>query len=148
MITTDIRCVTCEYNLRGLSETELCPECGSSIAVSLRAHYDPRCVSGKPYKKAALVGLCCVLVGVVSIVWPEAPTPFAKVWWLLALLSFAAGFLIEVGVVLMSVRFYAAAHKIDHRDMGVALIISIPFVPATIVLGPPLLRRLLDVLSW
>ena len=148
MITVDVRCVQCEYNLRGLSESGLCPECGSSIAVSLRAHYDPRCVSGKPYRKAALVGLCCVLVGVVVLVWPEAPTPFAKVYWLLAMLSFAVGILIEVGVVVMSARFYAAAHKIDHRDMVVALIISIPFVPIAIVLGPPLLMRLLDILSF
>ena len=124
MISFDVHCVECEYNLRGLSEAGLCPECGSSIAVSLREHDNPTGVSGRPYRKAALVGLGCVLIGLAirgSIMF--------------GLLSFTAGILIELGVVLMSVRYFLAARKTDHRAMVVALIISIPFVPIAIALG-------------
>ena len=55
------------------------------------------------------------------------------------LLSFTAGILIELGVVLTSVRYFLAARKTDHRAMVVALIISIPFVPIAIALGPAIL---------
>ena len=34
-IASDIRCLQCQYNLRGLTEDGLCPECGHPIATSL-----------------------------------------------------------------------------------------------------------------
>jgi len=143
MISFDVHCVKCEYNLRGLSETGLCPECGSSIAVSLREHDNPTGVSGRPYRRAALVGLCCVLIGLAIIVLPMSPPSTAgsieRGSIMFALLSFTAGILIELGVVLMSVRYFLAARKTDHRAMVVALIISIPFVPIAIALGPAIL---------
>jgi hypothetical protein len=35
MITYDVPCAQCKYNLRGLSEYGVCPECGFTIADSL-----------------------------------------------------------------------------------------------------------------
>jgi hypothetical protein len=35
-IESDITCIKCGYNLRGLSSNGLCPECGNGIAISLQ----------------------------------------------------------------------------------------------------------------
>ncbi len=53
-----------------------------------------------------------------------------------AMLSVVAGLLIEVSVVLTSIRFFFAARKADHRDMIAALLISIPLAVIAIYFGP------------
>ncbi|MGH7177418.1 MAG: hypothetical protein ACREJC_08565 [Tepidisphaeraceae bacterium] len=35
-IEQDLHCIICDYNLRGLSGSGNCPECGNEIAISLR----------------------------------------------------------------------------------------------------------------
>ncbi len=39
MIATDVPCIKCGYNLRGLDEGRVCPECGTAVGRSLRGDF-------------------------------------------------------------------------------------------------------------
>lgn len=120
-ITTDIPCQNCEYNLRGLDQTGLCPECGSPISVSVRSHFEPTASSGRPYVVATLVGLALFTKNSPML----AQTDVAALR-LISNVAFFVGFAIHVGVVVGSVKFFRADRKRDVGAMVLALIISAP----------------------
>jgi len=43
MIATDVPCIKCGYNLRGLDEGRVCPECGTAVGRSLRGDFLKYC---------------------------------------------------------------------------------------------------------
>ena len=56
LITTDTKCLKCEYDLRGLALDAACPECGTAVAVSVKSP------TGAAFAIASLV------LGIISIV--------------------------------------------------------------------------------
>ncbi|QQE10263.1 hypothetical protein JD969_12200 [Planctomycetota bacterium] len=48
-ITQDLVCINCNYNLRTLTPSQLCPECGHPISITLNSTY--LCFASTPYLK-------------------------------------------------------------------------------------------------
>jgi hypothetical protein len=61
-VDRDIPCVTCKYNLRGLEDAGICPECGAAVAQSLTPK--PRFRHAYPHAfKYGLIGGMCHIAG-------------------------------------------------------------------------------------
>ena len=124
-ITTDIPCQNCKYNLRGLNQTGLCPECGWPIWVSVRSHFEPA-ASGRPYLVATLVGLTLILLSQLQhTLLADANVPWLTVP---SIVAFLVGGSMLVVVVVGSVAFFIANRKRHKKAMMLALAISIPIV--------------------
>lgn len=120
-ITTDIPCQNCQYNLRGLDKSGLCPECGSPIDVSVRSHSGPAS-SGRPYAIASLVGFMLFLLSQLQFTL-QTSGPALRVTCLVAF--FIAG-AIQIGVVIGSAKFWRARRRQEEGAMVLALILSAP----------------------
>src|SRR5687767_5429673 len=63
IIASDIPCRRCGYNLRGLSEAGLCPECGTAVGLSIKGdllrYADPQ------WLRRVQVGLWLMFAGVI-----------------------------------------------------------------------------------
>lgn len=58
-------CVTCRYNLQGLSILSVCPECGTAVRATILAVVDPHAAELQPIpnRRAVAVGLLVWVVG-------------------------------------------------------------------------------------
>src|SRR5689334_6956123 len=73
ILTDDIPCHQCDYNLRGLDSEGKCPECGGSIAAAIEEHR--RGISPATLRRARLALLLMLGAIAMSLI---APT---KVFW-------------------------------------------------------------------
>lgn len=109
-LTGDLPCVSCRYNLRGLSIRAVCPECGLAVRATLLALVDPHADELKPVRRAGLTasglliwagaqGLAALLVWIsrlaeVATLAGEVPSILTRAasWvpWLVALAGLGA----------------------------------------------------------
>ena len=75
-LTGDLPCVSCRYNLRGLSVRATCPECGAPVGVTILARVDPMAAELKPIAtpRVAAVGL---------VIWPASAAAAAVTVWVM-----------------------------------------------------------------
>lgn len=73
-LTGDLPCAHCNYNLRGLSIREACPECGVAVRATILAVVDPRAGELKPVIAPKLTAAALVL-------WPAAAFGAAACVW-------------------------------------------------------------------
>jgi hypothetical protein len=75
LLTGDLPCVVCKYNLRSLSIRHVCPECGTPVRVTLLAVVDPYASVLQPicFPKAVAVGL---------VLWSAAALGAALMTWI------------------------------------------------------------------
>ena len=72
----DLRCARCRYNLRGLSVTGPCPECGTPVRVTLLVTVDPMAAELRPVRVPWLTAHGLIL-------WSGAAMLAALVlWWM------------------------------------------------------------------
>jgi len=60
-LTGDLPCVRCRYNLRGISISGRCPECGTPVRVTLLAVVDPQAEELRPITRPRLTSLGLLL---------------------------------------------------------------------------------------
>jgi len=134
-LTGDMRCLKCGYNLRGLSITQLCPECSLPVKATLLAVVDPLADELAPLRTPRFTGIGIVLwpLGAILacvVIWgfrlrelvPTVGVPLIPGWWInLGLLGFL---LSAVGAASM-VRPYRTATRgtATRNALGVALYI-------------------------
>jgi hypothetical protein len=79
LISADIPCSACGYNLRALEPHGLCPECGVSIAESIQADASRRSVAPEPFTdrrvvvesiEGAILAIAALVMGVGIIFMP------------------------------------------------------------------------------
>ncbi len=73
-LSGNLPCVSCAYNLRGLSVRGLCPECGLAIRATLLSVVDPKAMELQPIRCPGMVYAGLVLwvlcsLGAVSCTW-------------------------------------------------------------------------------
>jgi serine/threonine-protein kinase len=72
MITEDLRCVTCGYNLRALTLTQACPECGSPVARSTGGaaltYSDPAWLERIARGQTLIYAACALILGGIVVV--------------------------------------------------------------------------------
>jgi len=92
----DLRCVECTYNLRGLNDSGLCPECGALIRESVAA-FGSGVLCGRAARLAvwAPAGLSVVMVGILAVAW-FMPASLAKP-------IMVTGMAVQVAALLVSV---------------------------------------------
>ena len=66
-LSGDLPCLSCSYNLRGLSVRGLCPECGLAIRATLLAVVDPKAMELQPIRWPRLVYFGLVVWAVSSL---------------------------------------------------------------------------------
>lgn len=66
LATTDVPCLRCGYNLRGLQPEGACPECGTPIVRALRGNL--LIYSAPEYVAKLHRGLLCILLAIVTLV--------------------------------------------------------------------------------
>lgn len=94
-LTGDMLCLKCGYNLRGLSITQLCPECSLPVKATLLAVVDPLADELAPLRNPRLIGIGVVLwplgaILVCVVVWglrlrelvPSIGVPLIPRWWM------------------------------------------------------------------
>ncbi|MEM1424869.1 MAG: hypothetical protein AAGH64_12820, partial [Planctomycetota bacterium] len=60
MLTGELPCVTCGYELRGLSVRDACPECGTGVRATILAVVDPLADELAPMRAPSLTGVLIV----------------------------------------------------------------------------------------
>lgn len=71
-LTGPLRCVSCRYELRGLSIKGNCPECGLPVRATLLSMVDPHALELQPIERPRLVAvglLCWAFGGVAALVF-------------------------------------------------------------------------------
>ncbi len=91
VLTGDLRCASCRYDLRGLSIVHRCPECGLPVQVTVLSVIDPRAAEIQPIRFARLVATGLLL-------WAGASTLVMVLGWMLAISGFTGGMLSDRGV--------------------------------------------------
>lgn len=66
-LSGNLPCLSCAYNLRGLTVRGLCPECGLAIRATLLAVVDPRAMELQPIHRPRMVYAGLVLWSVCSL---------------------------------------------------------------------------------
>ncbi|MEM6459044.1 MAG: hypothetical protein AAF710_06595 [Planctomycetota bacterium] len=77
VVDTDVGCVGCDYNLRGLDVAGSCPECGVSVASGLEA-----AERAWPAVDVAAWRRACRLIGASGFVTAALPVPLLMTWFL------------------------------------------------------------------
>lgn len=136
-LTGDMLCLKCSYNLRGLSITQLCPECSLPVKATLLAVVDPLADELAPLRSPRFIGIGIVLwplgaILVCVVVWglrlrelvPSIGVPLIPRWWINVGLI---GFLLSgVGALSLVLPYRSTARGSIARNLvGVLL-----YVPA------------------
>jgi hypothetical protein len=135
-LTGDMRCLKCGYNLRGLSITQVCPECSLPVKATLLAVVDPLADELAPLRTPRFTGVGVVLwpLGAILacvVVWgfrlrelvPSVGVPLISRWWItLGLLGFA---LSAVGALSL-VRPYPTSSRRSVARNALAVALYLP----------------------
>lgn len=116
MISDDLLCVTCEYNLRTLQENGRCPECGTPVAHTLEM------CARKHHVGSRLAMGCLIIPGLglfcTYFVWPEI---FSRD---LALLLLACGIVVLAACVTwLAMNVSAGFRKRGRLDQIICLLV-------------------------
>ena len=98
-IDQDLTCVTCGYNLRGLSPDGRCPECGELISKTISG-VRPPLPSGYRMARLALLTLCAggwCLVAAANAFRVQHPRHLFYFWGDVATVGILAGVLVLAG---------------------------------------------------
>lgn len=87
----DLPCARCRYNLRSLSITEQCPECGLPVLTTILGVVDPRAGELQPLRMPLLIASGLIL-------WTTSALLAASLTWWLTLANLAAPFHIAIPV--------------------------------------------------
>ncbi|MEO1008350.1 MAG: hypothetical protein AAFX79_07270 [Planctomycetota bacterium] len=91
VLSGELRCAACRYDLRGLSVLERCPECGLKIATSILAVVDPRAQEFEPVRRPSAIaaglmawaaGACLAALAAWVLRLAEAPELLGSAGWL------------------------------------------------------------------
>lgn len=96
----DLPCVVCQYNLKGISIRDVCPECGTAVRATILAMVDPLAKELRPIQRPRLVAAGLITWGVCSFAaillswFPYVPGLAGSDWRLLVV---AAGMMSAIG---------------------------------------------------
>lgn len=130
VITTDVLCSRCGYNLRGLARRGKCPECGRALARSLLDR--PEWAGHLAWQRCVRSGLALVTVGLAWTVMMMLSLPVLAVaaesmsvtaWWLIATGVWIVGPTVVTAIGMWRVGTLEPGGVWDDRSRVIALML-------------------------